>query len=277
MIDIGRTEYTTWVDFTERMQCTTVSQEDWALFYKRYYGFIVGYCQKRGWQDLTQEILDRCVLKFNDESIKKIRHDHPGSLRAWLHSVIHRAFADIMRKRGLKENSIYKDLVEIDLEGKVSVPKNPEEKDGPVTRVGLEASASDIPHGSDPIENQAADLGWSDEELEQSFILYLAIDTIKTKTPPIQFQTFVWRKCQKRSIGEIAQATGCTPKQAYEYSRLVEDKLKNQIKKFGEKFPARSSKDWNTLLQRAQEGQKYFRAVADEFSTRCVRCSDENR
>ena len=78
MIDTGRTEYKTWTDFNQRMQRTTVSQADWELFYNRYHGFIVEICIKKGWKNLTQDIVDRCVLKFNDASIKKIRHDHPG-------------------------------------------------------------------------------------------------------------------------------------------------------------------------------------------------------
>lgn len=33
----------TWTDFTKRMKGSKVTQEDWTLFYNKYYGFIVGY------------------------------------------------------------------------------------------------------------------------------------------------------------------------------------------------------------------------------------------
>ena len=270
MIDTGRTEYKTWTDFNQRMQRTTVSQADWELFYNRYHGFIVEICIKKGWKNLTQDIVDRCVLKFNDASIKKIRHDHPGSLRAWMYKEIHGAYVDIIRSRKREKNSIINDARVIESDG--TVPKrHGEEKEKTVVLYDTKTLAPDAFHGIDPIENHANDLGWCDDDLWRSYVLYLAFDIIKKNTSRRQYQAFVWRKCKKRKIEEIAQTIGCTKEQVYEYSRAVADKIKNQIRKLGEMFPAQSQEDWAALLQQAQEGYKHYREIADEFSTRCER------
>lgn len=268
MVDIGRTEYTTWIDFTQRMQCTTVSQADWEQFYNRYHGFIVEICIKKGWKDLTQDIVDRCVLEFNDANIKKIRHDHPGSLRAWMYKVIKSAHADVIDFRKEKKNIIFKDARVIESDG--TAPKRTTE-DTTIILYDTKTPAPDAFHGIDPIENHAAALGWCDDKLWRSYVLYLAFDIIKKNTSQRQYQAFVWRKCKKRKVEEIAQTIGCTKKQVYEYSRAVADKIKNQIRKFGEKFPEPSQEDWAALLQQAQEGYKHYREIADEFSTRCER------
>ena len=38
-----------WTDFTKRMKGSRVTQENWKLFYEKYYGFIVCYVQYPGY------------------------------------------------------------------------------------------------------------------------------------------------------------------------------------------------------------------------------------
>ena len=38
--------YVTWVDYSMRMKQSTVGTKDYELFYRKYYGFIIGFCRK---------------------------------------------------------------------------------------------------------------------------------------------------------------------------------------------------------------------------------------
>ena len=261
MTKLDQTEYTTWVDFTERMQGTVVSQYDWELFYNRYMGFIHDRCVKKGWLDLEQEIMDRCVLKFNDEEIKKIRHDRPGSFRAWLYSVIEKTYYDIFRERNKMKNKIIQDAESIDDE---NFPESDEQY-----LVAQEPIQTPRNYwGIDPEKNKYINNNWDEEKLWQIYVAYIVFDLIKKNTSWKQFQVFVWRDCKNRPVEEIAQATGFTKKQVYEYSRAVKDKLKNQFKKFGEMPQDLSSDDWDSLSQNAKDGYEHYRKIADEVSTR---------
>lgn len=256
-----QTEYETWVDFTQRMQGTEVSQYDWSLFYNRYMGFIHDRCVKKGWLDLEQEIMDRCVLKFNDEEIKKVKHNHPGSFRAWLFSVIQNSYYQILREREKKKNKIIRDAKPIDSDEIME-----EVEQCLAAKETKQSTGIDL--GIDPEKNKFINNNWDDEKLWQCYISYLVFDLIEKNTSREQYQVFVWKCCKNRSVEEIVRATGCTKNQVYEYSRAVEEKLWNQFKHFAEMPPGLSEDDWASLLQKAKEGYKHYRKIADEFSTR---------
>lgn len=255
MTKLAQTEYTTWVDFTERMQGTVVSQYDWQLFYNRYMGFIHDRCVKKGWLKFEQEIMERCVLKFNDEEIKKVRHDRPGSFRAWLYSVIKSAYCDICSERCKKKNQVI--VTNIDPTMIEELLPNPRKKRSVANYYGI-----------DPEKNKFINYNQDEEQLWQIFIAYIVFDLIEKNTSKEQYQVFVWRVCKNRTVEEIVQATGCTKEQVYEYSREVKDKLRNQFKNFGEMPQDLSSDDWASLLQKAKDGYKHYRKIADEVSTR---------
>lgn len=269
MNESDQSEYVTWVDFTERMQGTVVSQYDWQLFYNRYMGFIHDRCVKMGWLKFEQEIMDRCALKFNDEEIKKVRHDRPGSFRAWLFSVMATAYKDALRSRYAKKNDILSSALSID-----AGEDKAEERDLNKTEKGAAGLADDRNESSNfrlgikPVDDLDLDEKLDDEDLWQCYIAYIVFDLIEKNTPREQYQAFVWRVCKNRTVEEIVQATGCTKKQVYEYVREVKDKLRNQFKNFGEMPPGLSKDDWTSLLQKAKDGYKHYRKIADEISTR---------
>jgi len=264
-----QTEYLTWVDFTERMQGTVVSQYDWQLFYNRYMGFIHDRCVKKGWLKFEQEIMERCVLKFNDEEIKKVRHDKPGSFRAWLFSVMETAYKDALRSRKAKKNEILRTALSIEAGEDKAEEKNLDKPEkGAAGLPDDRNESSNFRLGIKPVDNLDVDGNLNDEELWQIYVAYIVFDLIEKNTSKEQYQVFVWRVCKNRTVEEIVQATGCTKEQVYEYSREVKDKLRNQFKNFGEMPQDLSSDDWASLLQKAKDGYKHYRKIADEVSTR---------
>jgi RNA polymerase sigma factor (sigma-70 family) len=265
-----QTEYTTWVDFTKRMQGTTISQYDWALFYNRYRGFIHDRCVKCGWVRYEQEIVDRCVLKFTDEEIKKIRHERPGAFRAWLFKVIKNAYLDVISSRiAARKKDVMTSALSIDREEDIREERDDEkEVKGAAGLLDERGENDKFRFWTDPIDYQINDRKLSDDDLWHCYVAYIVFDLIEKNTSPEQYQVFVWRECKKRTIEEIVQATGCTKEQVYEYSRAVKVKLRNQFKKFGEMPQDLSSDDWASLLQKAKTGYDHYRKIADEVSTR---------
>ena len=261
MAKAEETEYVTWIDFTQRMQGTSVSQEDWALFYKRYMGFIHDRCTKKGWLDFEQEIMDRCVLKFNDEEIKKVRHDHPGSLRAWMYSVIESAYKDTLKAHKAKKNNFIINETSVGYDVDQTKPED-------IDIADEKEETNEYKYGISPTDNSYIDKHWDEEKLWQCYVSYIVFDLIQKNTSKEQYQVFVWRVCKNRTVEEIVQATGCTKKQVYEYSREVCDKLRNQFKKFGEMPAELAVEDWGALQQKAIMGYKHYRTIADDFSTR---------
>ena len=46
-IEGAPSRYMTWVDYTQRMKQSTVSIEDYDRFYRKYYGFVIGFCRRK--------------------------------------------------------------------------------------------------------------------------------------------------------------------------------------------------------------------------------------
>lgn len=224
----------TWTDFTKRMKGSQVTQENWALFYEKYYGFIVCYIKKHSnlkdvqIQAVVDMVVDDIFIKHKLDNFET-RKDK--SFRSWFAALIHRRMIDYYR-------SIKNDPVLLGEDHYASVKDPESEKEG----IG-------------------------DEELWQSYMAYLVYDEVSKKADANQVHCFVWRVYNKRKPSEIAAVLRIEPERVYEEVRAFKDKISNTAKKFGENYDIKTT-DWEALKRKADEAKARYQQVADDFSLR---------
>ncbi len=250
----------TWTDFTKRMKGSKVSQEDWTLFYNKYYGFIVGYIRNHSQfnDDQVQAVVDRVV---NDIFVKhgldkfETREGHP--FRSWFASVIHNKISDYCEF--IKKNNVFVSVKNIeDVENCSTAPDVNEESE----KNQRDADKENISNDPDVYEKAEKDQ-WD------AYIAYLVLDEVSKKSPPYQSQCFVWSTYYKKKPAQIALALNMKPEQVYEAIRSFKDKVVHAYKKMGESFDMQTF-DWDELKQKADAAKAKYLKEADDFSRKVM-------
>ena len=228
----------TWTDFTKRMKGSKVTQEDWTLFYNKYYGFIVGYIRNHSQfnDDQVQAVVD---LVVNDIIVKhsldnfETREGHP--FRSWFATLIHHKMSDY--SRFIKNAPVFLDAEIIEDNEKFSRAPDVYEK--------------------------------AEKDQWDAYIAYLVLDEVSKKYPK-QAECFLWRTYHEKTPAQIALAQGMTPKQVYEAIRSFKDKVAHAYRNLGESFDMQTF-DWDELKQRADAAKAKYLKVANDFSQKIGR------
>lgn len=82
-----------------RLQQSPSDQEAWAEFVERYGGRIEGWCSQWGLQAADAQDVAQTVLLKLWRAVQSFQYDPQQSFRAWLKTVTHHAWQDLVRER----------------------------------------------------------------------------------------------------------------------------------------------------------------------------------
>ena len=232
--------YKTWVDYSIRMKQSNVSVEDHELFYRKYYGFVIGYCKKvyRLENHIIADIIDLVFDKFIKS--KRLQYDSSqGGFRTWFRQVIRNTIKDYFKAKNRREKYFKDDeghFINIDLE---DIEENKEKK---VITV-------------DDKEEIA---------LWKGYLVFLAWESVAKKATQHQVQCFLWRFHNKRKPAEIAAFLKITPEQVSENIRAFKDKLTKAMQQLDESSDP-AVLDWETVKHQADIAKETYMEIASSF------------
>lgn len=230
--------YVTWVDYSIRMKQSTVSPEDYEHFYRKYYGFVIGFCRKQyhlnDWQ--ISDIIDLVFDKFISSARKQFDH-RKGRFRSWFATLIGNVIKDYLER---------------------------EAKQGKGTPNAKDSSfdIEEIPDNESGIEDAP-----DDETMWKSYMAYLAWESVVEKSrhrDPKPLQCFIWRHYYNKKPAEIAQILDISSQQVSEYTRSFKDKLLNALRNLDETYKP-DEVNWEELKRTIEEAKKRYTAIAEEF------------
>ena len=244
-LDLGNapSRYVTWVDYSIRMKQSTVSQEDHELFYRKYYGFVIGYCKKVYMLDnnTIADIIDLVFDKFIKS--KRLKYDSSrGAFRPWFRQVISNTIKDYFDSKESREKYFKDDegnYIDIDIE---NVKEDMEER---------------IVTDDDKDESV----------LWNGYLAFLAWENVAKKAPKHQVQCFLWRFHNKKKPAEIAEFLEISPEQVSENIRAFKDKLIKEMQALDETYNPEDL-DWNTIKQQADLAKEQYLKIAETFPVR---------
>lgn len=229
----------TWTDFTKRMKGSKVTQEDWKLFYDKYYGFIVGYIRKHYYQlndSQVQDVIDLVINAiFVKHSLDGFKTQKGSSFRSWFSSLIRHKVSDYFESQKNKPVFVDEEIIEDD--------KN----------------FSTAPNVYEKAEKDQWD----------AYIAYLVLDEVSRKSPAYQSQCFIWSTYNKKKPAQIAVALNMKPEQVYEAIRSFKEKVVNAYQRMGESFDMQTFA-WDELKQKADAARAKYLKEAEEFSLRIM-------
>jgi RNA polymerase sigma-70 factor (ECF subfamily) len=82
-----------------RLQQTPVDQAAWAEFVERYGDQIHGWCRQWGLQVADAQDITQTVMLKLLQSVRTVRYDQAQKFHAWLKTVTHHAWQDLIRSR----------------------------------------------------------------------------------------------------------------------------------------------------------------------------------
>ena len=239
-IEGAPSRYMTWVDFTQRMKQSTVSIEDYDRFYRKYYGFVIGFCRRKyhldDWQ--ISEIINRVFDKF----IKKDRmgfSSGKGRFHSWFATVIDNVVKDYFEQNASREK-IFMD------------------EDGRHACVDIEAIGEEAENVIGPEDTP------DDQSMWDGYMAFLAWEEVSAKSPAQQVQCFLWRHNNERKPAEIAAVLGISPLQVSEHIRAFKDKLITAMRNLDETYNPDET-DWSEIKRKADAAKKKYLKIAEEF------------
>lgn len=93
------TEAVTRVTLVGRLQQTPSDQAAWAEFVAAYGWRITGWCRQWGLQEADCQDVTQIVLVKLLRAMQKFRYDPSQKFRAWLKTITHHAWQDLLRSR----------------------------------------------------------------------------------------------------------------------------------------------------------------------------------
>ena len=222
--------YVTWVDYSMRMKQSTVGTKDYELFYRKYYGFIIGFCRKvyhlEDWHiaEIISTVFDDFIAKKRLQYCKEY-----GPFHSWFAKVIsntvRESFRQIKRRKTLEDKSV----------------------------VGED----------DSVEPDVIRFSKSDDELWQEYLLFLAFDIATEKSSVEQVHCFVWKHNNKKKPAEIAMVLDISPTEVSENIRAFKNKVKNAFAALGASYE--QTIDWDAVKQKADEARAQYMEIAETF------------
>jgi RNA polymerase sigma factor (sigma-70 family) len=82
-----------------RLQLSPADESAWAEFVQRYGQRIAGWCRQWGLQEADVQDLTQTVLLKLLQAVQHFRYDPTQRFRAWLKTVTHHAWQDLVRSR----------------------------------------------------------------------------------------------------------------------------------------------------------------------------------
>ncbi len=178
-------------------------QRSWDDFYRTYWRLIYGAAMKAGLREQEAwDVVQETILTVAKQSKKNMYDPEKGSFKSWLWNITRWRINDRFRDR----------------------------RKDPI----LASASDDEENNSNPIENQE---DWSGEGFEkiwdeewQANLMKAAIDRVKVKVSPQQFQIFDYNVLRGFSSLEVRKKLGVSIAQVYLAKHRVGQVLKKEIK-----------------------------------------------
>ena len=233
-------QYVTWIDYSVRMKQSDVSREDHELFFRKYYGFIIGFCRKVHKLDdyIIADVIDLVFDKFI-RSGRLQYNSKQGHFRPWFRQVI---------------NNVIKDY----LESKARREKYFKDEEGHYNNIDIENIKEDM---EDKISSDEAK---DDKSLWNGYLAFLAWESVAKKANQHQVQCFLWRFHNKKKPAEIAEFLRITPEQVSEHIRAFNDKIVKAMQQLDESCNPEEL-DGDTIKQQADLAKAKYLQIAETF------------
>ena len=177
-------------------------QRSWDEFYRTYWRLIYSVAIKAGLrEDEAWDVVQETVLTIAKQSLKNTYDPERGSFKMWLWNVTRWRINDQFRMRG-----------------KAHAPNNGTD-DGKSTREPVE----NVPDTSDNNFTEIWEREW------QQNIMKAALERVKVRVSPRQFQIFDYNVLQGLSATEVRRRLGVSMAQVYLAKHRVGTILKNEI------------------------------------------------
>jgi len=178
-------------------------QESWHDFFNTYWRLIYEVALKSGLNESeAQEVVQETVISVAKQ-MPALRYDPArGKFKGWLLQITRRRIADLVRKRKQAAGTIGEAAIErLDADGIESVPDP--------AASGLEAI-------------------WNEEW--ERHLINTAIEKVKKKVKPEQYQLFDLYVLQRWPVGKIRQTLGVSAGQVYLAKHRIGGLLKKEIR-----------------------------------------------
>lgn len=232
--------YVTWVDYSIRMKQSEVSREDHELFFRKYYGFVIGYCRKvhKLEDHIIADIIDLVFDKFIKS--KRLLYDSKqGAFRPWFRQIINNTIKDYFRSKASRDK-YFKD------------------EDGHPIRIDLENIKEDMEKKVSTDDDKDEKILWN------GYLSFLAWESVAKKANQHQVQCFLWRFHNKKKPAEIAKFLRITPEQVSEHIRAFKDKIVKAMQQLDESCNPEEL-DWDTIKQQADLAKEKYLQIAETF------------
>ena len=177
-------------------------QRTWDEFYRTYWKLIYSVAIKSGLrEDEAWDVVQETILSIAKQSKKNMYNPEQGSFKLWLWNITKWRINDQFRKRKKDTAMLYSNNSEFDQEN-------------PIDKIADERSAS-------------FDQIWESEW--QHNLLYAALERVKTKVSPKQYQIFDYYVLREWDANKVKQQLGVTIAQVYLAKHRVGSVLKKEM------------------------------------------------
>jgi len=97
---------TTSLTLLGRLRCFPADQQAWGVFVERYGPRLYAWARQRGLQDADAQDVAQNVLVDLAKQLRKFEYRPGGSFRAWLRTIVYRAWCDLVSSRQLAPASL---------------------------------------------------------------------------------------------------------------------------------------------------------------------------
>jgi RNA polymerase sigma factor (sigma-70 family) len=179
------------------------NQDSWREFFNTYWRLIYGVARKAGLDEAEAEDVVQDTLASVAKEMKNFRYDKSkGSFKGWLKLITRRRVSDALRKR-------YR-----------AGCANSVSSDHPAVQAELAGLEED---GAECVENV-----WEDEWKQR--LLEAAIERVKNRVSPAQFQIFELYALSQLPIGAVTRSLGVSIVAVHVANHRVKKLLKAEIK-----------------------------------------------
>lgn len=177
-------------------------QRTWDEFYRTYWKLIYSVAIKSGLrEDEAWDVVQETILSIAKQSKKNMYNPEQGSFKLWLWNITKWRINDQFRKRKKDTAMLYSNNSEFDQEN-------------PIDKIADERSSS-------------FDQIWESEW--QHNLLYAALERVKTKVSPKQYQIFDYYVLREWDANKVKQQLGVTIAQVYLAKHRVGSVLKKEM------------------------------------------------
>jgi RNA polymerase sigma-70 factor (ECF subfamily) len=190
--------------------------ESWQEFFNTYWRLIYNVATKSGLSDAeAQDVVQETVLTVAKKIGDFKSHPALGSFKGWLLTITRRRIADQFEKRA-------KVGVQLSAASNVASTSDP-----PKHRLGSEDTnrTSTVERVPDPASLVLEDC-W--EEQWQQHVLNAAIERVKNRVSPKQFQMFELYVLREWPVGKVAKTLGTNSGQVYLAKHRISSLLKRE-------------------------------------------------